>query len=299
MRVCEDIAISSPELLFVEMAETMTPAEHLLLGFELCGRFSRHPDNWRNGQGKLGVAPATSVARIADFMNATKWLHGITNARMTLKALADNAWSPAEAVVATMVSLPIEEYGYGLGRCTLNARVMPGNDLARTMTRESRVPDIVFSDTSVGINYDGVVHLDLRAIAKAGVELGLHPEIAATQIELEKVIREVRAKAIDDIRRNRELMACGYTVFPVTKEDLYEEGGLDRVMLQVFDALERTGKMDLSRQREAMDLLFAKRQRQRLTWSLIPGSKETLIPANLGLNYSNQPFEASEMIIGF
>ena len=299
VRVTDSIAISSPELLFVEMGATMSLAEHLLLGMELCGRYSLNPEDWRNGQGKLRIAAVTSVERIAKFVAATKWVHGIDRARETLKLLAGEAWSPTEAVVAAMASLPLGEYGYGLGRCELNLRIMPDETLARTMAKESRVPDIVFEGTTVGINYDGVVHLDLDGIAKAGVEVGLHPEEAAAQAALERIVRDVRAKAIDDIRRNRELTANGYSVFPVTKEDLNEEGGLDKVMLQVMGALERTAGMDLSQQREVFDLPFAKKQRQRLVWSLLSGSRETRISSNLGLRYANVPTTVREMIIGF
>ena len=298
--VADGVAISSPELLFVEMGETMSLAEHLLLGMELCGRFSRHPDDWRNGKGKLKIDPVTCVANIETFMASAKWLHGIARARTTLRLLAENAWSPTEATVAAMAVLPLGEFGYGLGKCELNPRVTPSDEaLARTMVRGSRVPDIVFKGSTVGINYDGVVHLDLEGIAKAGVEAGLHPEVRATQMALDKVVRDVRAKAIDDIRRNRELMANGYTVFPVTKEDLYDEGGLDRVMLQVIEALERTSGADLSRQRELVDVPFAKNQRQRLIWSLLPGSRETRISSDLGLRYADDPSAIYEVLIGF
>lgn len=300
VRVADDIAISSPELLFVEMGETMKPAEHLMFGMELCGRFSRHPDDWRNGRAKMDIAPVTSVARIEEFTASAKWLRGITQARKTVRLLAENAWSPTEAIVAAMAVLPLGEFGYGLGRCEMNVRVKPDNEaIARTMTKESRVPDIVFNGSTVGINYDGVVHLDLGGIAQAGIEVGLHPEVRATQTALDKIVRDVRAKAVDDIRRNRELMANGYTVFPVVKEDLYDEGGLDKVMLQVIGALERTTDADLSSQREALDLPFATRQRQRLIWSLLPGSREKRISSDLGLRYSDDPATVREMLIGF
>ena len=60
-------------------------------------------------------------------------------------------------------------------------------------------------------------------------------------------MRSVREKAVDDVRRNRELAADGLTVFPITKEDLREKGGLDRVMRQVVESIERTSSLDMVR----------------------------------------------------
>lgn len=145
--------------------------------------------------------------------------------------LSDNAWSPTESVVATMACLPLDEFGYGLGRVTLNERVATPGGLAATTEKGSRVPDILFKGTRVGINYDGAVHLNLDSIVKAAMNLAGLPGEAALARELGRALSDVRAKVVDDIMRNRELAADGLTVFPVVKEDLYREGGLDRVML--------------------------------------------------------------------
>ena len=71
------------------------------------------------------------------------------------------------------------------------------------------------------------------------------------------------------------------------------------MMLQVIEALERTSGADLSRQRELLDVPFAKNQRQRLIWSLLPGSRETRISSDLGLRYADDPSAIYEVLIGF
>lgn len=47
-----------------------------------------------------------------------------------------------------MSLLPVEEAGYGLGNLVLNQRIGYGDG-------GSRVPDILFAGTHVGLNYDG------------------------------------------------------------------------------------------------------------------------------------------------
>lgn len=74
-------SISSPELLFVEMAESMHPLEHLMLGHELCGTFSRNDADPCNGPITYDAPPLTSVQRITRFLETAHYTHGSEQAR--------------------------------------------------------------------------------------------------------------------------------------------------------------------------------------------------------------------------
>lgn len=266
-------AISSPELLFAEMARSMTEAGHLMLGHELCGGFVRDPDDPLNGNALMEVPPVTSVSRIAGFLSQLKNFRGLDKALQTLDLLADNAWSPTESVVATLACLPAVSFGYELAPVILNERHYAPAGLRASAEKASRVPDIMFGKTGVGINYDGAVHLDLDSIAARSREAADNPDDMRTQRALERTMRAVRASYVDDIRRNRELAADGLVVFPVVKEDLYEQGGLDKVMRQVMTSIEeRTGR-ELAITRTALSSRFLCERRQRLVRSLLPGSR--------------------------
>lgn len=271
MRLNRSVAISRPELLFTELAPLMGLREHLQLGFELCGCFSRDASDPVGGDVIMDIPAATSVTDITRYLDSANLLAGTKKARHTLKLLSDNAWSPTESVIATVMALPLEEYGYGFGRCMLNPRVPTPEHLVGTTDKESRVPDIMVEGTSVGLNYDGTGHLDLDAIAQAGVGLGQDLGSSQRERELDDALRRIRAKALDDIRRNRELAADGLTVFQVYKEDVYEYGGLDKVMMQVLTALEMREGWDVSGQMELLRSSFARRERQALVYSMMPG----------------------------
>lgn len=265
-------SISSPELLFVEMAPLMHPLEHLILGHELCGTFSRDANDPYNGPVVYGVAPLTSVDKIARFLQRAHGIEGIDKARTSLSFLNDNAWSPTESLVAALLRLPVDSLGYDLGPLELNPRVnfkstLPG-------AKQSRVPDIVIAGTPVGANYDGFVHLDLRRVVNAAIELGAHPELSRPQIELDHAMRALREKVVDDIRRNRELAVDGLTVMPVTKEDLYEPNGMNQVVAQLINMLERFDGRDMSWQRRTLSLKALSEERQRMMLSLLPGKNE-------------------------
>ena len=266
------IAISSPELLFVELAKVMHPVEHLMLGHELCGTFSRDAEDPYNGPVVYGVQPATSVERIRRFLDEAKNILGIDAARTSAQYLNDNAWSPTESLVAALLRLPFDSLGYDFGELVLNPRVSPSVPLPGSA--DSRVPDIVIAGTSVGVNYDGAVHLDLDSIVSAAIEVGSNPELQQARVSLSKAVKDVRAKAVDDIRRNRELAVNGLTIFPVVKEDLYAKGGFDQIVAHLITVIEQLSDRDMSEQRK---LLRAKRladARWHMALSLLPGRHE-------------------------
>jgi hypothetical protein len=69
------------------------------------------------------------------------------------------------------------------------------------------------------------------------------------------------------------LSADGLTVFQVCKEDLYEYGGLDKVMMQVLTALESREGWDVADKMAVLQSAFARRERQALLYPMIPGRR--------------------------
>ncbi len=269
----EGLVASGPELAFVELARVMDPTIHLLLGMELCGRFSRSATDPRNGTVTYDLEPVTSVERLRAFAQEAHWIRGAEQALATIDNLVENAWSPMEAIIAALVVLPHGSLGYDLWPIVLNPRKELGERLGSTSSVDSRVPDIMFAGTGVGLNYDGEDHFRLQAIADAAVALGREPGSTAHAHELSQAMADARASIVADKRRDRDLLALGLTVFSITKEDLGEPGGLDRVMLQVIEAIEATGERNLAEVRRFVSRADLVRARQDFIWSLIPGTR--------------------------
>ncbi len=226
------LLFSSPELLFIEMSKVMDPAALALLGYELCGTFSRDPVDPLVGDVTLGVEPVTSVARIAAYLKAYGGKLSVPRARAALSSIADNAWSPMEAVVAALMSLPVTDCGYGLGPLVLNQRIFARTQEAGSRAPATRVPDILVSGSTVGINYDGHELLDLDGLT--------------------------------------ELAAEGLLVLPVTSEDLFSPGAADALMSVVCDLLEQRDGRDVSQARAAIASRVLRQRRQLRVWSLLP-----------------------------
>lgn len=266
------LAISSPELLFVELAKTMHPLEHLMLGHELCGTFSRDADDPYNGPVTYEVQPVTSVERIRRFLSEAKSIRGIDAARTSIKYLNDNAWSPTESLAAALLRLPVDSLGYDFGELELNQRISPSALLPGSA--HSRVPDIMIAGTPVGVNYDGGAHLDLDSIVSAARAAEANPELQQAQVSLSNAVRSVRAKLVDDIRRNRELAADGLAVFPIVKEDLYPRGGFDKVVAHLALVIEQLTNRDMGKQKKILNMRRLSDARWHMALSLLPGKHE-------------------------
>ena len=266
------IVMSSPELLFAEMANVMEPVVHLLLGMELCGRFSRDPVDPRNGSIVYDVDPATSIERLRAFAQDAPGIRGARKALHTIDQLVANAWSPMEALLAALLVLPDNELRYDLWPFALNPRKEASEHIMAYTHASSRVPDILFSGTSIGLNYDGEDHFGLWRIAETAAAAERDPGNGHLAEEAVRALADARQRIIADKRRDRDLEALGYVVMPVTKEDLQERGGLDRVIKQVIDAIEREGTRNLEAQRQMLEDESLTQMRQLFIWSLMPGA---------------------------
>ena len=294
------ISISSPELLFVELASSLNPIEHLMLGHELCGTFSRDAVDPYDGEITYGVKPVTNTKRIETFIESAGYIRGIDEARKSVKYLNDNAWSPTESLVAALLRLPSDNLGLDVGELVLNPREHAKYNLPGA--KGSRVPDILIKGTPVGVNYDGLVHLDLNSIVSATMHMAQHPELSQAQAALDSALSDVREKVLDDIRRNRELAADGLFVFPLVKEDLYARGGFEAIAEQLLDAIEKYTERNMSAQRQTLRNEALSAERRRAILSLLPGRSERSIKVGRfieGRQIVEAPCEVQECWVEF
>lgn len=256
------VRIPCPELLFIELGAIMSPAAQLLVGLELCGRFSRDARDPRDGTTTFGIKPVTTADKIRSYISAAHDFAGLEQSRRVAEWLMDEAWSPQEALLNGLARMPLHELGYELGELQLNPRYIVRGSLLSLVDKRSRVPDSLVRGTHIGFNYDGGPHFGEGTPGTAGA--GLLDSNAANNM---------REAVVADKRRDRDLLVQGLSVLPVTKEDFYERGGIDRVMLQAMSLLERVCQRDYSKHRRALIMPRLAEERQRLIWSLLPGRR--------------------------
>lgn len=262
LRVTSEFTIPCPELLFLELAGIMDRAALELVGYELCGTYSRGPSSPRTAGVTHGLKPLTSVSNIRSYLDKCYGQRGLNAARAALENVRDNAWSAMEAIVSLFLVRDVGDLGYGIKGITLNEREGFAQELRRNSSASGRIPDISVDDLPIGFNYDGYGHLDLGSIDVSSL----------SEEELKGKLTAVREKYVDDLRRNRELLAQGRIVLPVVAEDLIQRGGLDSAVLEAVLAAERflgsSGKIGIQVRRALASESAAKRQ--QLIWSLYP-----------------------------
>lgn len=262
LRVTSEFTIPCPELLFLELAGIMDRAALELVEYELCGTYSRGPSSPRTAGVTHGLKPLTSVSNIRSYLDKCYGQRGLNAARAALENVRDNAWSAMEAMVSLFLVRDVGDLGYGIKEITLNGREGFAQELRRNSSASGRIPDISVDDLPIGFNYDGYGHLDLGSIDVSSL----------SEEELKGKLTAVREKYVDDLRRNRELLAQGRIVLPVVAEDLIQRGGLDSAVLEAVLAAERflgsSGKIGIQVRRALASESAAKRQ--QLIWSLYP-----------------------------
>ena len=263
----DGVAVSSPEVALIEMRRDTDALGLALVGMELCGGYSLPPAG-SAGETRFFIPAVSTRDKLEKAVRTVGWAKGMSKVSETLALVKDGCWSPMEPIVSAFSERGIDELGYEVGAVKVNRREAARDEALAT--KASRVPDIMFEGTPVGINYDGAGHYDLARVERAALSAAMGAGTKAAWDELEGAKREVRAKYADDRRRERDLWADGLTVFTMTREDLYEEGALDLLMRQVCTAIARTTGRDMGMQLEALGDAGLARRRFELLKSVLP-----------------------------
>lgn len=192
--------ISSPELCFTQMAQTLSLPETVQLGYELCGTYALNNDAMH---GMVRRDPLTSPQRIQDFLAAQKLHGGIQRARKALRYILSASASPMETVLAMLLFLPRTHGGYGLPAPTLNGKVL----IERHGRTERFICDMIWPHHKLAVEYDS------------------------------DMVHTGREKINLDSRRRSTLESNGIRVLTVTKDQVKYVDCLDEVAQSIARSL--------------------------------------------------------------
>ena len=151
------IYLSSPQFLFLQLGTQLSHVEHVALGMELCGFYSRWGIPTRlnataNDEHKLatyGLKPSTSVQKLDAFVSRQTGKRGAQTARAALRRVLDSSASPMETAIYLLLCLPRSMGGRGLPAPVLNAKVR----VTTSSTHEERYPDLYWPTRFVDAEY--------------------------------------------------------------------------------------------------------------------------------------------------
>ena len=148
-RTLGQVYVVSPELLFIQLAQQLSLAALLEVGYELCGTY-------RLGETPAyGMEPLTSTAAIKSYAQRAQGMRGQPAALQACQWLADGSGSPAETALSIMFRLPYRHGGYGLGKPLLNHEIKLNENAEHILGRKTMRPDFYWVEAKHPAEYDG------------------------------------------------------------------------------------------------------------------------------------------------
>lgn len=140
-------AVSSPELLFVELACRLDIHRLILLGLQLCSHRPGHPSE-----------AITTKQKLTAFLAETPKHWGRTKALRAVKYVENGSASIMESIAYMILTLPHALGGYGLGGAVFNHEIKLKSE-ARTRLGQNRCfTDLYYSQAKLAVEYDSFTH---------------------------------------------------------------------------------------------------------------------------------------------
>lgn len=145
-------AISSPELLFLQMATELSFERLVLLGLQLCSYPVNSPD-----------AALSTRDQLSTFLNQMSNIKGIRNAKRAIPYIQDGAASVLESLLYMNLTLPYRFGGYGFPELQFNYELWLSHEDANLLGKKRLLIDLCIPSKMIAIEYmSNKFHNDLN-----------------------------------------------------------------------------------------------------------------------------------------
>ena len=145
--------VVSPAAHIVLSARWVDDVASVIQAMELCGTYLLRPDTrWGFSRSEK---PLTSQGEIQSVVDQCRGLKGVKRARRSAAAAIAGSASPMESALTLLLTLPLEQGGYGLPAPLLNPTVAT-EPTARGLTGGAAAlrPDLFWPDAALDLEYD-------------------------------------------------------------------------------------------------------------------------------------------------
>ena len=146
------VFVSSPEFLFLQMANVLDDLPLTFLACELCGLYGFKDDRLTFRQ------PLTTIAQIEAFLDRRAGARGHERATRALKYAVERSRSPMETALALRLTLPRRRGGYGLEKPLLNYGLAVPGEFASTGEALTISPDLCWPEHRLAVEYESDQH---------------------------------------------------------------------------------------------------------------------------------------------
>lgn len=141
----KDYLIASPELVFLELANTLDFHRLVLLGLQMCSH--------EVGNESESI---TTKRKLETFINKTTGFNGNPNAVRALNHIADGSSSILESIIYMLLTLPNKHGGYGLTGACFNHEVLLRKEAAKRLKQQKCYIDFYYPKVKIAIEYDSL-----------------------------------------------------------------------------------------------------------------------------------------------
>ncbi|MBQ6586905.1 MAG: hypothetical protein IJH83_08920 [Coriobacteriales bacterium] len=135
------IAVTTPELAFMQTASRRTDAQNLMLAYELCGSYGELP-------------PLMSPERLGRMLSARTLKAGCGPTRRILPFILAESKSAAESLLSLHLILPRSMDGFAFKKPLLNHPVRLNATHRRVFHVDSLRPDLLWEEDRLAVEYD-------------------------------------------------------------------------------------------------------------------------------------------------
>ncbi len=141
------ITVSSPELLFLELANRLSIHRLILLGLQMCS----------HTQGKPSEA-LTTKQKLSAFLEQTGGHRGHRNAVRALKYVENGSASIMESVVYMILTLPNALGGYGLDGAVFNHEIKLTGEARKRLGQNRCFADLYYKKEKLAVEYESFAY---------------------------------------------------------------------------------------------------------------------------------------------
>ena len=197
----DGLVISSPEFCLLQMATVLTDVQLARLVMQFCGRYSPEASN---KDGFVKRDPLTSVNGIRHYLQGARRQQGAGRLARVLAWVADNAWSPREASLELLMTMPVQRGGFHFPKPLMN--VTPDDitdEVKAILGKDKCIVDLLWNQCLAmeylgRYRHDEKFGVDIARTIALG-KMGIHVELIAAEqlksaVQMDIIARRVAGK---------------------------------------------------------------------------------------------------------
>lgn len=219
-----DDLVSSPELMFLDLAKELSLQKLILLGLQLCS----HSPN-------IPTKAITTKRKIKEFLKKASGFEGHVKAERAIAYIKNGSNSIMESLVFMMLTLPYRFGGFGLSGADLNHEITLDSAAQRQLGQKRCYVDIFYPEANIAVEYDSSEYHDNPGKTKSNTY-------------------------DEDMLRSNTIKSQGIDVLHLTKLQLYREKTCEQFVQNLASRLgkriRKNGHKDFDSAHQSLRLLL-------------------------------------------